>query len=119
MGGNVRGTNETTHRFRTWRFAAGAAGVAAALACASPPPVDSGPTYQDEVSRWAGEKEANLVTSWGMPQKTHVLADGGRIIEYRSTGEEEKCTTRFTLDAKGKIVSTWYTGVGCAVPKSG
>jgi hypothetical protein len=90
-----------------------------AVACASPPPPESGPTYQDEVSRWNGEKEAELVTSWGMPQKTFVLADGGRIIEYRSTGEEESsCTTRFTLDKGGKIVSSWYNGVKCAVPKS-
>ncbi len=114
----MRGSNERMHRYRAWRLAVGAAGVAAALACASPPPTDSGPTYQDEVSRWNGEKEAKLVTSWGMPQRTHVLADGGRIIEYRATGEEEQCTTRFTLDPKGKIVSAWYTGVGCAVPKS-
>lgn len=115
----MRGSNETTHRFRAWRLAAGAAGLAAALACASPPPVDSRPAYQDEVSRWTGEKEADLVTSWGMPQKTHVLADGGRIIEYRSTGEDESsCTTRFTLDKGGKVVSSWYNGVSCAVPKS-
>lgn len=119
----MRGSNETTNWFRACRLAAGAVGVAAALACASPLPPDSGPTYQDEVSRWNGEKEAELVTSWGMPQKTHVLADGGRIIEYRATGESEDgdetfCTTRFTLDKGGKIVSSWYNGVGCAVPKS-
>jgi hypothetical protein len=116
----VRGSNETTHRFRPWKLAVGAAGIATALACASPPPPAPGPTYQDEVSRWYGEKEVDLVTSWGMPQKTHVLADGGRIIEYRSTGEDESsCTTRFTLDRAGKIVRSWYTGVRCAVPKSG
>ena len=113
----MRESNQTARRFRGFRVAVGAVGIAAALACASTPP-DSGPTYQDEVSRWQGEKEAELVTSWGMPQKTHVLADGGRIIEYRSEGEEEKCTTRFTLDSKGRIVSSWYSGVGCTVPKS-
>ena len=113
----MRGSNATTHRFR---LAAGAAVAAAALACASAPPVDSGPTYQDEVSRWTGEKEAELVTSWGMPQRTHVLADGGRIIEYRTAGEDEgSCTTRFTLDKSGMIVSTWYNGVDCTVPRSG
>jgi hypothetical protein len=115
----VRGSNQTTHRSRVFGLAAGAAAVAAALACASAPPVDSGPAYQDEVSRWTGDKEAELVTSWGMPQRTHVLADGGRIIEYRSTGEDESaCTTRFTLDKSGKVVSSWYNGVGCTVPRS-
>ena len=114
----MRGSNQTTHRTRAFGLAAGTAVALAALACASPPPVE-GPAYQDEVSRWTGEKEAGLVTSWGMPQRTHVLADGGRIVEYRSTGEDEtSCTTRFTLDKGGRIVSSWYNGVGCTVPKS-
>ena len=115
----MRGSNQTTHRKRAFGLPAGIAVAAAALACASTSPVDSGPTYQDEVSRWTGEKEAELVTSWGMPQRTHVLADGGRIIEYKSTGQDEtSCTTRFTLDKSGKIVSSWYNGVDCSVPKS-
>jgi hypothetical protein len=55
-----------------------------------------------------------------MPQSTHVLADGGRIIEYRTPGEDEKpCTTRFTLDRSGTIVRWWYAGVGCSAPKAG
>ena len=115
----MRGSKETARRSRGFRIAAGAAWAAAALACSSPPPPDSGPTYQDEVSRWTGEKEADLVTSCGMPQKTHVLADGGRIIEYRSAGEDKSsCTTRFTLDRSGKIVRSWYNGVSCSVPKN-
>ena len=113
----MRGSRKTTRRSWGGRIAASAAGVAAALACAGSPPPE-GPTYQDEVSRWTGEREADLVTSWGMPQRTHVLADGGRIIEYRSTGEDHSfCTTRFTLDQSGKIVRSWYNGVDCAVPK--
>jgi hypothetical protein len=115
----VRGFDDKTLRFRAWKLALGTLAGAAALAC-STPPVDSGPTYQDEVSRWTGEREADLVTSWGMPQKTHVLADGGRIIEYRSQGEktEDTCTTRFTLDRSGKVVRSWYNGISCTVPKS-
>jgi hypothetical protein len=111
-------STETSRRARASRLAAAAAGVAAALACASPP--ETGPTYQEQVSRWRGETEAELVASWGMPKKTHVLADGGRVIEYRSHGEDEtRCTTRFTLDPTGKIVRWWYTGVGCTAPQNG
>jgi len=115
----VVGSSKTTHRFRALRLAAGAVGVAAALACASTPPIETGPPYQDEVSQWTGKKEADLVVSWGMPAQTHVLADGGRIIEYRSKGKDKSsCTTRFTLDKGGKIVGSWYTGVNCALPKN-
>jgi len=116
----VSESSKTARRVLAWRIAAGAAGIAAALACASPPPPEPETPYQDQVSRWNGEREADLVTSWGMPQKTHVLAGGGRIIEYRNESEgETSCTTRFTLDASGKIVRSWYTGVSCSPPKSG
>jgi hypothetical protein len=117
---DVRGSSQTTNRFRALGLAAAAAGaVAAAFGCASPPPTDLGPPYQEQVARWTGENEADLVTSWGMPQKTHVLADGGRVIEYRYSEDQSSCTTRFTLDRNGKVVRSWYTGVRCAVPKSG
>ena len=107
-----------THRILAWRIAAGAAGIAAILGCASLPP--SGPSYREQLSRWEGQSEADLVTTWGMPQETHVLADGGRILEYRYSGEDESsCTTRFTLDRSGKIVRWWYAGVGCSAPKTG
>ena len=111
-------SSQITRCVRAWRIAAVAAAVGAALACASPP--DTGPSYQEQVSRWKGESEAELVTTWGMPGKTHVLADGGRIIEYQSAGEDEtSCTTRFTLDQSGKIVRWWYTGLRCAAPQNG
>jgi hypothetical protein len=91
--------------------------MAAALACTSPPP--SGPSYPEQLSRWEGESEAHLITTWGMPQQTHVLADGGRIVEYRTSGEDERtCTTRFTLDPSGTIVRWWYVGASCSAPKT-
>jgi hypothetical protein len=114
----VSESSKTTHRVVARRIAAVAAGIAAILACASPPP--SGPSYPEELGRWQGGSEADLVSSWGMPQETHILADGGRIIEYRnSEGDESSCTTRFTLDPSGTIVRWWYAGVSCSTPKTG
>jgi hypothetical protein len=113
----VSESGKTTHRVLASRIVAVAAGIAAALACASPPPSGS---YPEELSRWQGGSEADLISSWGMPQETHVLADGGRIIEYRlSEGDEDSCTTRFTLDPSGTIVRWWYAGVSCSTPKAG
>ena len=108
--------SRTTHRALAWRIAAGAAGIAASLACASLP---SMPSYQEQLSRWEGESEADLVNTWGMPQQTHALADGGRILEYRYSEDESSCTTRFTLDQSGKIVRWWFTGVSCSAPSTG
>jgi hypothetical protein len=54
-----------------------------------------------------------------MPQKTHVLADGGRVIEYRRKGGDAgSCTTRFTLDPSGTVVRWWYAGAGCPASKA-
>ena len=114
----MRESGKTTHRVLARRFAAVAAGIAATLACASPPP-PSGPSYPEQLSRWEGGSEADLVITWGMPQETHVLADGGRIIEYRNSGADgSSCTTRFTLDRSGTIVRWWYAGVSCSTPKA-
>jgi hypothetical protein len=112
----VKGSVWTTHRVLARRIAA-ALGITATLACASARP--DGPSYQEQLSRWEGGSEADLVSAWGMPKQTHVLADGGRIIEYRRGGDESACTTRFTLDAGGTIVRWWYVGSGCSAPKSG
>jgi len=91
-----------------------AAGIAAILACASPPPM---PTYQEQLSRWQGEGEEDLVSAWGMPQQTHTLADGGRVLEYRSSADGgSSCTTRFTVDRTGVIMRWWYAGVKCSAP---
>lgn len=100
---------------------AGILAVAAlGLACASqPPPTDAGPSYHQQISRWNGDTEANLVTAWGVPAKTHVLANGGRIIEYKQDASVGPCTTRFTLDGTGRIVRWWYTGKDCRAPKNG
>jgi len=114
----VSESGKTTHRVLARRFAAVAAGIAATLACASTPP-PSGPSYPEQLSRWEGGSEADLVITWGMPQETHVLADGGRIIEYRNSGADgSSCTTRFTLDRSGTIVRWWYAGVSCSTPKA-
>ena len=92
------------------------------FACASAPPapVEVTPSYHEQISRWSGETEANLVTAWGVPGRTHVLATGGRIIEYVQVGAGESlCTTRFTLDESGTIMRWWYTGNDCHAPRSG
>ena len=95
-----------------------ALGLLLATACASPAP-DNSPSYHQLLSEWSGDTEYNLVTAWGVPAKTHVLADGGRVIEYSQMGEDREflCKTRFTLDETGKIVRWWYHGNECHAPE--
>ena len=90
-------------------FAHTACAVAALVvltACTPPPP---GPTYDEYVGRWVEDTEVSLVSSWGIPVKTHSLETGGRIVEYtRKLEGEIVCTTRITIDESSKIAKYWY-----------
>lgn len=91
----------------------GAALVAAA--CTKPP---LGPSYEEYVARWVKATEVDLVSAWGIPEKSHPLENGGRIIEYtKREGSEILCTTRYTIDQNGIIVKYWYRGTKCRAPK--
>ncbi len=98
---------------------AGLAGAALAIlgACTPPPP---GLTYDEYVSPWVGGTEVGLVSAWGIPQNTHALETGGRIVEYtRQQGGETVCTTRFNIDESGTITKYWYRGSKCRAPRAG
>ncbi len=101
-------------------FAHTACAVAALViltACTPPPP---GPTYDEYVGRWVEDTEVSLVSSWGIPEKTHSLETGGRIVEYtRKLEGEVVCTTRFTIDESGKIMKYWYRGTKCKALRGG
>ena len=84
------------------------------------PPIEESEPYDRSVSRWMEETEANLVNAWGIPQKTHSMETGGRVIEYiRVRSGETLCTTRFTIDGYGVVKKTWFRGTDCRVPGPG
>ncbi len=87
------------------------------MACTPPPP---GPTYDEYVGRWMKDTEVSLVSSWGIPEKTHSLMTGGRIVEFtRKLEGEIVCTTRFTINEYGRIMKYWYRGTKCRAPRGG
>ena len=55
------------------------------------------------------DTEVSLMSSWGIPEKTHSLETEGRIVEYtRKLEGEIVCTTRITIDESSKIAKYWY-----------
>jgi hypothetical protein len=38
--------------------------------------------YQEQVSSWIGRPVDQLFITWGPPQRSQTLTDGGRVIEY-------------------------------------
>jgi hypothetical protein len=39
--------------------------------------------YEQQLQAWIGDNADHLVSSWGIPQATVPLSDGGRVLEYR------------------------------------
>ena len=91
-----------------------------AAGCETPPSPDRVAGYEQYVARWIEDSEANLVASWGIPDSSHAMETGGRIVEYTQAGAEGKtvCTTRFTIDGNGLVRKTWFKGTDCAAPGS-
>jgi hypothetical protein len=88
-----------------------AVGAVAIAACAQQP---KGPAYDEVINSYIGNTEANLVSTWGIPDRSHKLATGGEVLEYtRRADGDVVCTTRFTIDRTGRVVKTWYNGTGC------
>ncbi len=103
------------------RVSAGLCGLAALLlaGCETPPPSpERVAAYEQYVGRWIQDSEANLVASWGIPDSSHAMETGGRVIEYRALMEEDVvCITRFTIDSFGRVQKSWYRGSRCATPE--
>ncbi len=89
-----------------------------AAGCETPPAPDRLAGYEQFVARWIEDSEANLVASWGIPDSSHAMETGGRIIEYqRDEGGDVICTTRFTIDSFGRVQKSWYRGSRCSAPE--
>ena len=86
--------------------------AASALAACTVQP--KSPTYDAIIGNYIGKTEAELVSAWGIPQKTHQLSAGGQVLEYvRDSNGIAVCTTRFTVDKTGRVSKTWYKGTSC------
>ena len=90
-----------------------AAGGLALAACSTAQPQP----YNQYLASWKGKTEQELVIAFGIPGSTHVMAGGGRVLEYQERdGDRAVCTTRFTVNAGGRVDGWWYKGTECTPP---
>jgi hypothetical protein len=77
--------------------------------------------YEQTLSSWFYRPEQELVASWGVPDRSQRLTDGGQALQYFRLDGDGKilCTTLFTSDALGKIRSWTYRGSDCRPPRLG
>jgi hypothetical protein len=81
----------------------------------------SNAVYEGALNSWVDHPEEELVASWGVPERSQRLTDGGQAFEYRRANAEGAplCTTLFTSDVYG-VIRTWaYRGTDCRVPHLG
>ena len=81
-------------------------------------PAPPAAVYQHSLDQWLNKNEADLVSAWGVPERSQRLTDGGQALEYqrRDAAGRLLCTTLFTSDIYG-VVRTWtYRGSDCRIP---
>lgn len=62
---------------------------------------------------WVGVPESRLLASWGAPDRTAALSDGGKVDTWLTDWNDEDgmhtCRKTFTVDAEGKVVHrSWF-----------
>jgi hypothetical protein len=79
------------------------------------------PAYEQALSRWVNHSEEDLVSAWGVPDRSQRLTDGGQALEYHRMDAQGHmlCSTLFTSDIYGKIRTWTYRGSDCRAPQLG
>lgn len=78
-------------------------------------------TYETVLNQWVNHPEEDLVSAWGVPERSQRLTDGGQALEYRRLDATGKllCSTLFTSDVYGEIRTWSYRGTDCRAPQLG
>jgi len=85
--------------------------------------------YEKILASWVGSNVDMLIASWGPPQSSADLSNGGKVLKYFSsnttvttqnyfgvwvsTPQTYSCQTLFTIDASGVITKWKWAGNSC------
>ena len=81
--------------------------------------------YDKTVNSWLGAHVDQLISIWGVPDKSYTLSDGGKVIEYLEQKQKQMyslfmgytytytCDTRFTINSKGYVTQYSFSGNNC------
>lgn len=100
---------------KIWRAGGLLAAVVGLVGCSSSP----AQPYNQYLASWKGKSEQELVVAFGIPDDSHVMAGGSRVLEYsKMESSRLVCTTRFTISSGGRVDGWWYKGTDCDTPPS-
>lgn len=101
--------------------AAGCQSSGSAPRSGSTAPPEATAAYERALEAWVNRSEADLVATWGVPERSQRLTDGGQAMQYvRRDGDGHVlCTTLLTSDMTGMIRTWSFRGSDCRVPHLG
>ncbi len=74
-------------------------------------------TY-NEMEKWMGQKDTEIISLWGTPSSTRVTEDESKVLTWKNYNfnRDRTCTKSFTVDKKGIIVA--HSDLDCSLPIS-
>ena len=74
-------------------------------------------TY-NEMDKWMGHKESEIVLLWGTPSSTYDNQDGSKMLTWKkyNFNQDKTCTKSFTVNDEGTI--TAHSDMDCSMPIS-
>ena len=73
-------------------------------------------TTTSVMKSWVGQPEAQVLASWGAPDRTAALPDGSKVDTWVTTWNNDyglqTCRKTFTVDSEGKIIKWSYSNCG-------
>lgn len=71
-------------------------------------------TTKSVMKSWVGQPESQLLASWGAPDRTAALPDGGKVDTWVTVWNNsyglQTCRKTFTLDGDGTVTQWSYSG---------
>jgi len=68
-----------------------------------------GTTTSDDMKKWVDAPESRLLASWGAPDNTAALPDGGKVDTWVTSwnigNDLHTCRKTFTVDSEGRITN--------------
>jgi hypothetical protein len=78
------------------------------------PLVGCASTY-NEMDKWMGHKDSEIISLWGAPSSVHETDDGKKILTWKkyNFNQDKTCTRSFTTDKYGVI--TAHSDLDCSL----
>ncbi len=65
---------------------------------------------EGKVDSWLGMDSKTVKDAWGQPTQEVNVGPDTKVVQFSSTGDSKSCRVVLTINAKGEVVATKWTG---------